>query len=53
MAELAYTYASVEGVELDGRALRVERAKVSRTLFVAKIQRSLSNQVRNCSLRSL
>jgi hypothetical protein len=32
-------------VALDGRRLRVEKAKVNRTLFIAKMNRSLTNVV--------
>jgi hypothetical protein len=33
--------------ELCGRRLRVEKAKVNRTLFIAKMSKNLTNQVRS------
>ncbi len=38
---------------LDGRRLRIEKAKVNRTLFIAKMSRSITNQVHIQSLYSL
>jgi hypothetical protein len=35
----------INNVSLDGRRLRVEKAKVNRTLFIAKMNRSITNLV--------
>jgi RNA recognition motif-containing protein len=38
--------AMTQNYPLDGRKLRVEKAKVNRTLFIAKFSPSMTNKVR-------
>jgi RNA recognition motif-containing protein len=45
MEEANNALVMINNVSLDGRRLRVEKAKVNRTLFIAKMNRSITNLV--------